>query len=136
MFTMWARSSAQVSVCFIQLRSSRSAKSSARVVRRVPAAGGTAGREDRHDQGGAPPPRAPLIHHGVGADREVGAHTHVFGGAGRDAQAADSWDVIDLVEVAGGDVEGEAAHAVNPRDERRGLDAGDGLSHVLVEVSE
>ena len=42
----------------------------------------------------------------------------------------------DLVELAGGDVEDEAAHAVGLRDERRGLDPVDRLADVLVEVGE
>ncbi|GAA1852444.1 hypothetical protein GCM10009836_35660 [Pseudonocardia ailaonensis] len=42
----------------------------------------------------------------------------------------------DLVELPGGDVEDEASHRVLVRDEGVGLDPGDGLADVLVEVRE
>ena len=41
-----------------------------------------------------------------------------------------------LVQLACGDVEDEAPDRVFVRDERAGLDAGDRLSHVLIQVGE
>src|SRR5659263_50205 len=41
-----------------------------------------------------------------------------------------------LAQQPGGDVEHEAPHGFGVRDERAGLDAGDGLPHVLVQVGE
>src|ERR1700722_7486566 len=44
--------------------------------------------------------------------------------------------LADLVELAGGHVEDEAAYRVLVRDERARLDPGGGLPHVLVQVGE
>src|SRR5215471_9334594 len=44
--------------------------------------------------------------------------------------------LADLVQLAGGYVEDEAADGVPVRDERAGLDAGNGLADILLKVGE
>src|SRR5215831_18377544 len=44
--------------------------------------------------------------------------------------------LADLVELAGGYVEDEAADGILVRNERAGLDAGDGLADILLNVAE
>src|SRR5215831_20840832 len=53
-------------------------------------------------------------------------------------RACHAWraGLADLVELAGGYVEDEAADGILVRDERAGLDAGDGLADILLKVAE